>query len=564
MTPDQKPFYAATYIPKHANYGIPGLVDILTEVYNQWVSNREDMVRTGNQVAEIIKNSYNKNYEGAVTKDILSLAVTQFTQRFDHDYGGFGNEPKFPTPHNLMFLLNYAYHNNDEKTLYMVETTLEHMYRGGIYDHIGYGFSRYSTDARWLVPHFEKMLYDNALLSMVYLETYQYTKKPFYRIIAEQILHYINRDMTNPEGGFYSSQDADIEGVEGKYYLFKPDEITKLLKNDDAGFFNNYFDITWEGNFEGSSIPNRIKATELHPENERVTKLCERVYSYRSNRNKLFTDDKILTSWNSLMITAYATAAKILNKQEYLDAATKAVEFINRNLTDEYGRLYIRYRDEDAAHQGLIDDYAFFTMALLAVYEASFDIDYLKQAVSMTDKMIELFWDKNNGGFYLYAEDAEQLIHRPKEVYDGAIPSGNSVAGYVLCKIAHITGKPIYQEYADKQLKFIAGQAIEYPSIHSFTLLAMSQALYPPKEIVCVAKDKEDIEDLKYYLTNHYEPNTIALVKTEENADELQYIAEYTKDYHMINDKTTYYVCQNYSCAAPCNKLADVKMATIL
>lgn len=574
MTPDQKPFFAATYIPKQSRYGMIGLMDLLTQITNDWENKQDDLLRTGDQITTIMQRQFEgESDHQEVSKDLINLAVSQLKQTFDHDFGGFGNEPKFPTPHNLIFLLNYACVEADEQSLFMVENTLKHMYRGGIYDHIGYGFSRYSTDAKWLVPHFEKMLYDNALLAITYLEAYQYTKNPLYKTVAEQVLDYVRREMTDKEGGFFSAQDADSEGIEGKYYVFHPEEIHSVLQSDDAGFFCNYFDITKEGNWEGSSIPNRIHANEeLDPDNERVVRLCKYVYNHRLDRFQLHKDDKVLTSWNALMISAYAKAAVILQKREYVDIATRAVEFINLRLMDANGRLMVRFREDDAAFFGHLDDYSFYCMSLLCVYEATFDIDYLKLAVSLTDQMIEQFWDEKNGGFFLNAKDSEQLIYRPKEVYDGAMPSGNSVAGYVLQRITHITGNQKYQEYADKQLSFLAGQVKDYPAGFCFSQLAFIQALYPPKEIVCVVSEKElnintakaakhdpyasaEYKELTDYLAEHYEPNTIAIVKSEENEEELQKLVEYIKDYRMVNDQTTYYVCENHSCKAPTNKL---------
>jgi uncharacterized protein len=557
MTPDQKPFYAATFIPKVSRYGMIGLLDLLEQVARQWENKRDELIRTGNQITDIMKREFENSSDiGTVSKDSIDMAVTQFKQSFDHDYGGFGNEPKFPTPHNLMFLLRYAALEADDKTLFMVENTLKHMYRGGINDHIGYGFARYSTDAKWLVPHFEKMLYDNALLAITYLEAYQYTKETLYKTVADQIFKYIRREMSDPKGGFYCAQDADSEGIEGKYYCFTPEEIDQILDKEDASFFCEYFDITKEGNFEnGMSIPNLIHATELKADNQRVIRLCQKVYAYRLNRMELKKDDKILTSWNSLMITAYATAARILQDNEYADIAKQAVEFIRNSLTDENGRLYVRWRDEEAAYYGHIDDYAFYCMALLSVYDATFEIDYLKSAISIADQMIEQFWDEKNSGFYLYAQDSEQLIYRPKEVYDGAIPSGNSVAGYVLQRLSNLTANPRFKEYADKQLSFLAGQIKDYPAGHSFSLIAMMQALYPSKEIVCVVSENEDFQELSKYLSEHFEPNAVYLLKTENNEEELIKLADYVVDYHTINDKTTYYMCENHSCSAPRNDI---------
>jgi uncharacterized protein YyaL (SSP411 family) len=556
MTPDQKPFYAATYIPKNSRYGIVGLMDLLTQVNIQWQTKQEDLLRTGDQIADIMKREFEASSDSAeVTKDLVNLAVTQFNQIFDHDFGGFGNEPKFPTPHNLMFLLRHAKLESDDKSLFMVENTLKHMYRGGIYDHIGYGFSRYSTDAKWLVPHFEKMLYDNALLALTYVEAYQYTKNPLYKTVTEQILEYVRREMTDAEGGFYCAQDADSEGVEGKYYVFTPEEVCKVLDNEDGSFICEYFDITKEGNFEGASIPNLIKSNELKSDNERIVRICNTLYSYRRERATLHKDDKILTSWNALMITAYATAAKVLQNKDYIDVATQAVSFVNTRLTDEDGRLLVRYREEDAKHFGHIDDYAFYSMALISLYEATFEINYLQQATALADQMMEQFWDDKYGGFFLSSKDAEQLIYRPKEVYDGAIPSGNSVAGYVLQKLANITANARFIDYADKQLRFLAGQIKDYPAGHSFALTAFQQALYPSKEIVCVVSENEDYKELTDYLSEHFEPNISVLLKSEKNVENVRKVADYVDDYRIINDKTTYYICENHSCIAPTNDL---------
>ncbi|MDF2904741.1 MAG: hypothetical protein K0R34_62 [Herbinix sp.] len=556
MTPYQKPFYAATYIPKHTQYGILGLMELLDQIAVKWAKNPASMLRTGDQIADIMKHEFEASSDSAkVTKDLIGLAVTQFNQTFDHDYGGFGNEPKFPTPHNLMFLLRYAMLESDEKALFMVENSLMHMYRGGIYDHIGYGFSRYSTDARWLVPHFEKMLYDNAMLAITYTEAYQYTKNPIYKAVAEQILDYVRREMTDKEGGFYCAQDADSEGVEGKYYVFTPDEVTSVLGNDDGSFFCEYFNITKEGNFEGTSIPNLIKSNELKPDNERVQRVCKQMYNHRLDRNQLHKDDKILTSWNALMITAYATAAKVFQKKEYAIVAIQAAEFINTRLTDETGRLYVRFREDNAAHYGHIDDYAFYCMALCSLYDATFEIKYIKRALKLAEDMLLYFWDDRYGGFFLNASDSEQLIYRPKEVYDGAIPSGNSVAGYVLTRLAHLTANPKMMEYSRKQLQFLAGQVKDYPAGHSFSLIAFLGELYPSKEIVCISDEEDEYQDLLDYLSEHFEPNTVVLMRSEKNSEEVLKTASYVVDYQKINDKTTYYVCENHSCLSPTNSL---------
>jgi uncharacterized protein YyaL (SSP411 family) len=404
------------------------------------------------------------------------------------------------------------------------------------------------------------MLYDNALLATVFTEAYQYTKNPLYRTVAEQIFEYIRREMTDPEGGFFCAQDADSEGVEGKYYTFTPDEITKILDHEDGAFFNEYFNITKEGNFEGGmSIPNLIRATELKSDNEKIARLCNTVYSYRLDRARLHKDDKVLTSWSALMINAYATAAKVFKNEDYIAVAKRAVDFIDTKLTDPNGLLYVSYREGKPAHFGILDDYAFYAMALLSLYDATFDIDYIKRASFLADKMMELFWDQKYGGFFLNASDAEQLIYRPKEVYDGAVPSGNSAAGYVMQRLANLTANKKYIEFADKQLRFLAGQVKDFPSGHSFALIAFLQKLYPSKEIVCVVSENEDYKELSDYLADHFEPNTTVLLKSEKNFEKVLEIADFIEDYSIINNKTTYYVCENHSCQAPVNELVCEK-----
>jgi uncharacterized protein YyaL (SSP411 family) len=307
------------------------------------------------------------------------------------------------------------------------------------------------------------------------------------------------------------------------------------------------------------SIPNLIRATELKSDNEKVVRLCNTVYSYRQDRARLHKDDKTLTSWNALMINAYATAAKVFKNEDYITVAKNAVEFIKTRLTDPNGLLYVSYRDGKPAHNGLIDDYAFYAMSLLSLYDATFDIDYIKQASFLADRMIELFWDEKYDGFFLSACDSEQLIYRPKEVYDGAIPSGNSVAGYVLQRLANLTANQKYIEYAEKQLRFLAGQVKDYPAGHSFALIAFLEKLYPTKEIVCVVSENEDYKELSDYLADHFEPNTVVLLKSEKNFEKVLEVADFVEDYRIINNKTTYYVCENHNCTAPTNELVCQK-----
>lgn len=558
MTPEQRPFYAGTYFPKHSRYHMPGLLDLLGTIAEQWHSNKQQLLQSSDQIMAAMQEQLGES-AAELTKDVILAAESQLSQSFDSRFGGFGSQPKFPSPHNLLFLLQYHVMEKDGHDLEMVEKTLRHMYRGGIFDHVGFGFSRYSTDKKWLIPHFEKMLYDNAMLAIAYLETYQITKNEFYKMVAIKTFQYIFREMTDSTGGFYSAQDADSEGEEGKYYALTTDEIITLLGEVDGNAFNDYFNITAKGNFEGKSIPNLIDRKINDVPDERMEQLIAKVYDYRLTRTTLHKDDKILTSWNALMIVALCKAYQILGLQEYLTAAEKAMHFILTSLTDEQGGLRVRYRNGDTSGVGCLDDYAFTIWALLNLYDATFDVNYLKQALSLNQKMLNLFWDEPNGGFYLIASNAEQLISRPKETYDGAIPSGNSVAAYCLMKLSKLTGDSQLEETSYTQLQFMAGAAEQYPSGYSFALLALMLGLYPAREVVCVIENESDLTQLKVIIHKHFLPNTAVLVKDAQNTKQVEEIAPFTKEYGLKDDKSTYYICENNACSPPINDLMQLE-----
>ena len=560
MTPDQKPFFAGTYFPKNSKYNMPGLTDILYSIITHWKDNRNKLISS----SESILAELNKYYEGEskdvkLTSKTLENGYDQLSNIFDNKYGGFGVAPKFPTPHKIMFLLRYYKTHKDIKTLEMAEKTLNFMYKGGLFDHIGFGFSRYSTDNKWLVPHFEKMLYDNALLILVYLEGYEITKNQLYKNVAMKALEYIFRELTNENGGFYCAEDADSEGEEGKYYVLNPLEILGVLGEDDGTYFNEYFDITIDGNFEGKSIPNLIKNSNFNKDNSRIRDLSEEVLEYRSKRMKLHKDDKILTSWNGLMIAALAKAYKVLEDERYFEYAKKTVNFIFKNLVDENKRLLARYRDEESRHKAYLDDYAFLCFGLIELYESSFDVAFLKKAIDLNEEMINLFWDDGKQGFFLYGEDSEKLIARPKELFDGAIPSGNSVAAYNLIKLARITGEANLEDIAEKQLDFICGLIFSEEINHSFFLIAASFALNTSKELVCVIKDKSDEEKIKDLLSEKQTFNLTTIIKSDENKQEIEELIPFIKDYDFVNDKSTYYLCEGKSCLAPVNDINELK-----
>lgn len=555
MTPEQKPFFAGTYFPKWSKYGMPGLMELLGQVEKLWKTDREKLLETGEKIAEILKKEP-MVLQTSPTPALLKQGAAELLQRFDREWGGFGVAPKFPTPHNLLFLLRYGRAEGNEIALSAVEKTLDAMALGGMFDHIGGGFSRYSTDEKWLVPHFEKMLYDNALLAYAYLEGYRQTGKSFYRTVAEKTLDYVLRELTDQEGGFYCGQDADSEGVEGKYYVFTPAELQPVLGEDTAEFCC-YFHITEKGNFDGKSIPNRLGEAPSEERNEKMEHLCQKVYEYRKKRTFLHLDDKILASWNGLMMGAFAKAGFLLEKPEYLAAAQKTAAFIEKRLTDENGRLYLRYRDGDAAQKGQLDDYAFYAFGLLELYEVTFDLRYLERAAQLAEMMLEWFGG-GKGGFYLYAKDGEQLIHRPKETYDGALPSGNSVAGYVFAKLAALTGESKWMEERDKQFSFLAGAMEGLPSGHCFGLFGMAEVLYPAMELICVSAEEKPSAAFLAFLGESREMGLSVLCKTKENQELLAKIAPFTVDYPIPNEGEVYYLCRGQDCFAPQKELKEL------
>lgn len=557
LTYDQKPFYAGTYFPKKSRYQTPGFIDLLNAVKNAWNTKKEELIENSESIVAVLKNTQ-ENKEVAAPKEIISQGVNNLKRYFDKENGGFGGAPKFPTPHNLFFLLRYAYYEKDKEALTIVEKTLDAMYRGGIFDHIGFGFCRYATDSIWLVPHFEKMLYDNGLLALIYLEAYQYTQKEHYAKIAEMILTFVNRELTHKEGGFFCALDADSEGVEGKFYVFDEKEAINVLGKKDGMYFNKYFNITKKGNFESKNIPNRIADIPLgnsgEKRSDRINSLSEKMYQYRQGRMKLHKDDKILVSWSGIMIAAYAKAYAVLGESKYLEQAIRAETFIRKYLTDQ-DRLKVSFREGESKGEGHIDDYAYYCYALISLYEADHNVDYLKRAVRYTNVMIDKFFDQEKGGFYLYAEDGEQLIHRPKEIYDGAIPSGNSVSAYCLWKLAAFTGDSNLLSILNSQINYLI-KNMEHPLSHSFFYLTLLNETYPSRELVCVFNTKD--EEFNKFLEEYFMPDLTVIVKDSNNQEELDSIAPFTKDY-AVKDKNSYYLCENKSCLAPVSTIVELK-----
>ncbi|MBQ8831838.1 MAG: thioredoxin domain-containing protein [Oscillospiraceae bacterium] len=539
MTAEQKPFFAGTYFPKRTRGGMIGLRELLKSIHKMWTNERHKLLEQADEIIEHLEQENMAGNELTESDDLINSAVGLYQRVYDRVHGGFGSTPKFPTPHNLLFLLTCYERIGDDSCLKMAEHTLLQMYRGGLFDHIGFGFCRYSTDERFLVPHFEKMLYDNALLIMAYCKAYGVTGDMLYLEVAEKTAEYILREMTSHEGGFYCAQDADSNGEEGKYYLFSPEELKKLLGKLDGESFCRHFDITESGNFEGKNIPNLLKSNyRKNCSNEAL----QRVLQYRKERNFLHLDDKILTAWNSMMIAAMCTLYQSSGKHIYLDAARKADHFIQTKLCDENG-LYVSYRDGKRGVKGFLDDYASYMFAQLALYSATLEENYLKRAEQLCRDVQDKFQDQQNGGFFLYGTENESLILRPKEDYDGAVPSGNSMMAWNLVRLYQLVGDDSYQSQAEKQLNFLGTKAKQYPIGHAMFLLSLMDYEMPPPKVTVVMgmQGNIDLQAVKLPI------DTIVIL-----------LRKPTEEYPLKEGKTTFYVCKDHKCLPPVNDLSEI------
>ena len=563
MTPEKNPFFAGTYFPKYAQRGRPGLIDILEKINHLWQTKRDRLENRGQEIITKLKQRQKNRSKSQISdsemESVLKRSFNDFKVTFNQQYGGFGMAPKFPTPHNLMFLLRYYKAEGNDKALEMVEKTLDSMYQGGIYDHLGYGFSRYSTDEKWLVPHFEKMLYDNALLTIIYLEAYQLTDKKKYALIAEEISTYILRDMTSEAGGFYSAEDADSEGEEGKFYLWAKAEIEALLDDETAERFCKVYDITEQGNFAGKNIPNLITSNYDKQEVDAEFKTArKKLFKARKQRVAPKKDDKILTAWNGLMIVAMAKAGRILADKKYLNAAKDAVEFINQNLRREDGRLLARYRDGEANFLAYAADYAYLIWGLIELYQSSFEVEYLTLALELNDDLLKYFWDEENGGLYFYGSDSEELITRPKKVNDGALPSANSVAALNFLRLSKLAPEKNLAVKAEEQLKAFWSQIKNYPRSYAYFLVAVLFNQVENREIVLVGeRNSEKTKKMIVDLNKRFLPFSNVILNDSRNRAELIKINPILKEQEQINQQPTAYICKDFSCQEPTTNLID-------
>jgi uncharacterized protein len=564
MTPDKKPFFAGTYIPKHSRYGRIGLIELLQKVVEIWKENKDKVISLAEQITSEIKEAIEKVEKGNIIDEtIFTLAYKELEENFDPEYGGFGEAPKFPTPHNLMFLLRYWKRTGNAKAIDMIEQTLKGMWLGGIYDQIGFGFHRYSTDRKWLVPHFEKMLYDQALISLACIETYQATGKEKYAVLCSEVLSYVIDNLTNTDGGFFSAEDADSEGEEGKFYLWEYSELEKILNQSELNFVIENFNIRKDGNYIDELKRSRTGknifhlSSELEGEKRKIWESIRlKLLKHRNNRIRPLKDDKILTDWNGLTISSLAKGYLTFGVEDYIKIAEKSANFILKNMLTNDGKLLHRFRDGEAKINGHLDDYAFLAWGLIELYEATFKTNYLKKAIELTNKMIELFWDENNGGFFL--SENEDVLFKQKEIYDGAIPSGNSVALLVLIKLSKITGRSDLNELTFKLVETFSGTVSKHPSAYTFFLSAFDFLIGPSFEIIIVGKSSDDISKIQKLLNSKFIPNKILLYKPTDREDEINLIAPFLTHYKEIDGKTTIYICTNYECKQPVTSVEEM------
>lgn len=559
MTPEGKPFFAATYLPKKGQAGRVGLIEILNRIDELWKNERAELYGISEQVLNHISSNLDFTPANDIVLDesILHNNFADLVHRYDKRYGGFAPAPKFPTSHNLYFLLRYYAYTGKQEALDMVEATLQSMYKGGIYDHVAYGFARYSTDNKWLVPHFEKMLYDNALLAIAFLETYQITKDDFYAQIAREIFTYVLRDLTSDEGGFYSAEDADSEGVEGKFLVWDKAEVISLLGEEEGEEFCLTYDITEKGNFEGKNIPNLIKSDINKKVRKRLENARDKLLQQRRLRVPPHKDDKVLTAWNGLMIAAFAYGAKVLEEESYLHTAINSLGFILSNLRNNEGRLLARYRDGEASFLAYAADYAYLIWGLIELYEASYEAKYLEIALELTDDLIKYFWDEEAGGFFLYGADAEKLLIRPKEAYDGAIPADNSVAALNFLRLYRLTGRTEFQSIAYDILSLFAPSLNERPMAHTYMLIALLYFNGEGQDIV-IAGNLDEAQDMLQVVNGAYLPFTELIFK-EADDKMLEDLIPFVKDIGQMEGKPTAYICKDRTCLAPTISLEELK-----
>jgi len=569
MTPERKPFFAATYIPRVSRFGMTGLDSLLPRIITLWRERRNDIYASADSVTLTVLHSSHTPREAIVPGiDLLKKGYEELARTFDPVSGGFGRAPKFPSPHTLIFLLRYWKRTGNERALSMVKKTLDEIRKGGIFDQVGFGVHRYSTDAQWHVPHFEKMLYDQALLVMAYTEAYRATKSLNYKKTAEEIITYVLRDMVSPEGTFYSAEDADSPSGEGAYYTWTIPEIQDVLGPDDAAIAEQLYNLTPNGNYfhtegdHGKNILYLTRSPEYLAQYFRFTmqvfetragSIRARLFDARKARLRPARDDKVLTDWNALFCHALAQAALAFDEPRYTGAAVRAMEFVLTRMRTGDGGLVHRFRDGDAGIPAFADDYVFTIRALIALYETTFKTRYLILARELNTFFMAHFWDTERGGFFTAGDRAETLLVRKKEYYDGAIPSGNSVAFENLVLLSRLTGDASLEEQAAALAGTIPGEVSRSPASSAWFLAALDHALGPAYELVIVGDIRApDTRAMLDAVRSMYLPSvTILLREPNEEGGDLPAIAPFTKDFTKHDGKATAYVCSGHTCTMP-------------
>lgn len=545
LTPDKRPFFGGTYFPPQPRHGMASWPQILASIAEAYRERRDELSTSADQIVnELRRLSVVEPATGALTFDLLDRAYSSFLRTFDTVNGGFGGAPKFPPPMSLEFLLRYHKRTGEDRALAIVEQTLNKMACGGIYDQLGGGFHRYAVDAIWLVPHFEKMLYDNAQLIRVYLHAFQVTGNDFYKRIAVETLEYLKREMLDESGGFYSTQDADSEGEEGKFFVWTPREIVSILGEQEGKIFCELFDVTPEGNFEGHNILNLVAPIAIAPDSD-LAVARHKLFSEREYRTKPGRDEKVLTAWNGLALAAFADAGAVLGDASYLEIARRNAAFIKSSLQHN-GRLLRTWKEGTAKLNGYIEDYTNVADGLIVLFQATGDIEYLIDAKRYADEMITEFWDEENGGFFFTSNDHERLIVRNKDFYDNATPSGNSVAGDVLLRIAKLSGESKYERFGATVLRIAAPQVIRHPQGFGRALSALEFHLGDTKEVVVMGEAGNRLERA---VLERYMPDAVVVLSTKVDPDSVS--LPLLKDRDMIDGKATGYVCENFICQRP-------------
>jgi hypothetical protein len=573
LTPEKIPFFSMTYVPREGRFGSPGIIEVLKGLADLW---RDDRGRLRSSAQAILRQLQSRPERGrSPHRNMLDEGFQELMLRFDRIRGGFGPAPKFPIPHNLLFLLRYHHLTGETKALEMVEKTLRSMALGGIYDQIGSGFHRYSTDADWLVPHFEKMLYDQALLVLAYAEAYQVLGDRFFERIARDTLSYVEREMTSPEGAFFSGQDADFAGQEGGYYLWTRDELEDLLDPDIFRVMATAWHVTTPGNFldpvtgerTGKNIlhltrPPGQLATQLHmaPEDldSVITSARAILMQARQKRNTPMTDDKILADWNGLMVAAFARTSRICSEPLYADRAGTACRFITDNLRTDQGELMHRYRNGQVGVRGQAADYAYLIFGLCELFMARSRAGDLSLACDLADVLAEHFRDSRSGGYYTTAAGQDDIIARRIDLYDGAIPSPNSVAFTSLLTLSLLTGDPSYERQAFELGRLYSGPLSRSPAAYTFFLAGLTFAQGPGGSIVIVDGDAASGVEMTAAVNRHYLPFTTVTRKTKENWDDLSRVAPFTAAMDPLENRTTAYACTRQSCSRPITTIGEL------